>query len=171
MLDVAQSRELQAIVLTLHQAERATRNDLNKRARQELKPVWQQELAARAKSKLDRRVILPGARVAVSATQVALRAAGSTRPLGGGLVPSTNWPAVELGMNNQRITYTSRSPKGTSYTVHDRLIGNAFPKRSAEGRVAYRAANAVGSKIVALWVHSIVDGLAENAAIDVLEGR
>lgn len=166
MLDVLQSRELQAVVLTLTAADRVIRNDLNKKARQGIRPVWRSELDSRAATRLENRVILPGATVSPSARGMTLRAATSRKALSGGLVPSYEWQGVELGMTPKRRTYQTRSRKGNRYTV-TRLVGTGLPARKGRGRMAFPAASDTGTKLVGMWVQTVVEALAASPDMDV----
>ena len=100
------------MLLTLKQADRVIRADIYKQARSALRPVWVGAVQSRASTRLERAVMLPGARVAVSAKQVTLRAAGSGKRLRGGLVPTVDWPGVEYGMHSKRRTYQGSVTKG-----------------------------------------------------------
>lgn len=168
MLDVQRSPELQAAILGMKQADRQVRLDINKEARRTIGPQWIQALQSRSQSRIDDVILVKGARVAVGARQVTLKAATSKKPLSGGLIPSVNWPAAEFGMRTRRATIETKSPKGNKYQV-TKSIGRQFPSRRKEGRVAFDASSAVGTKLVALWVRTIVDGFRSFA--DVGEGR
>jgi hypothetical protein len=173
MLDVQESRELQAVLLTLRDLDKTVRSNINKETRSRVNTVWQQAVASRAHTSLERAVIGNGVRVAVGQRNVTLRAAGSNRalrPQKNGLVPSIDWPAVELGMHRGKVRYRSRSPKGTPYVL-TRTIGTAFKGRRSRGYVAFPAGAETGVEIVTMWVHTIVDVLKANAAVDVTGAR
>jgi hypothetical protein len=165
MLDVRGSRELQATILALRQAERGIRLDINKAARSKIRPVWQGELSARARTSLERRVILPGARATASDRGVTVFAATKNRPLSGGLIPSRYWAAVEFGANTRRMTVRQRSRSGASYR-RPLTVNRAFKPQQAHGMIAMAAASDTGTRLVALWVRTVVD---EFAAIDAVE--
>lgn len=167
MLDVRGSRELQATVLALKQADRGIRLDINKTARARLRPIWRAELNARARTRLERRVILAGARVTASDRGMTLWAASSGRPLSGGLVPDDDWPAVEFGANVHRIRVRQRSRAGRAY-VRPLTINRQFFAREAHGMVAMEAASKTGTQLVALWVHTVVDELGAVDAVEVV---
>lgn len=166
MLDVQKSRELQATILALRSSRRDIRQGINKSARQKLNPLWKHELDARAHNKLERRVILAGARVAATDRGVTLWAANSTRALRGGLVPKWDWPGVEFGANPRRVTVTQRSRSGRSYT-RPLWINRQFQARQQDGMIAFDAASVTGTRLVALWVHNTVDELAKIPAVEV----
>ena len=163
-LDVRASRELQAVLLGLRNAERELRTDINKEARRELRPDWVAALTKRAHGAQDQKVIVRGARVAVGAKQVSFKAATSNRPLTGELLPSLQWQGVELGMQNRRQTFQTRSPKGKRYTV-TKTVGRGLPGRTGRGRVAFPASSEVGTRLVARWVQTIVDKFRSFAEI------
>lgn len=167
MLDVRGSRELQATVLALKQADRGIRLDINKTARSRIRPLWRAELSARARTRLEQRVILAGARATASDRGVRLIAASSSRPLRGGLVPSDDWPAVEFGANVDRIRVRQRSRAGRPY-VRPLTINRQFYAREAHGMIAFDAASEAGTQLVALWVHTVVDELRAVPAVEVV---
>lgn len=165
MLDVRESPELQAAALALARASSIVRNDILKDARQATRADWQGALNRRAGSLLEQRVLVRGARVGVTARQVSLKAATSSRPLSGGLVPSarTNgWPGVEFGARTRRKTFTQRSRRGRAYQV-TKVINRGLPARQANGRVVFDAASEVGTKLVATMVRTVVDGFRSFA--------
>lgn len=156
MLDVRKSPTLQAAVLGVHQANREIRTNINKNTRKQARPLWSQALASRAAGTRQNRVLVAGAKVTVSARGIGVRAATSSRPLSGGLVPSTEWHGDEFGMQNQKRSHTQKSRKGTSYTL-TRMTGRQFKGRKKHGYVAFDAASEVGTRLVGIWVKTIVD--------------
>ena len=166
MLDVTQSRELQATIYALRQARRDIRLDINKTTRNRLKPLWIAELGARARTRVERRVILVGARVTATDRGVKFVAANSARPLRGGLVPSWDWPAVELGARTQRIQVRQRSRRGRVYT-RGLTINRQFIGRQQSGMIAFDAASKAGTRLVAIWVDTTVDAFRRVPAVEV----
>ncbi len=156
MLDVRRSPELQAAILSLRQAEPSVVREVNAETRRTANPAWQAALAARARRPLDSRIITKGARVAVGKDSLSLKAATSTKALSGGLRPASNWAGAEFGMRTRRATIATHSRKGRPYNV-TKMIGRQFANRQKEGRIAFDAASEVGTKVVAGWVHAIVD--------------
>ena len=156
MLDVRQSRELQAALLSLKQAERVVRNEINRNARAALAPLWVGELGSQATSLIDRRALLPGARVQVTDRSIRAIAAGSRRPLSGGLVPATDYGPLEWGANVKRRTVEARSPRGRGYR-YARTQNRQFRPWTRQGHVVSRAAGDVVSRAVSIWVNTIVD--------------
>lgn len=167
MLDVRGSREIQATILALRQAQRGIRLDINKEARSRIRPLWQSELNARARDEMTRRILVTGARATASDRGVTVHAATSRKPLSGGLVPSLEWAGAEFGARTKRVEVTQRSRAGRSYR-RPLIINRQFPGRQQDGMVAFDAASEVGTKLVAMWVHTVVDGLQQVPAVEVV---
>lgn len=164
MLDVRQSPELQAALLAIKGAERSLRLDINREARSRVNPVWREALAARATRSLDQAIITKGARVTVGSDRITLNAATSGKELRGGLEPSSQWQAEEFGMHNRLAEIRTHSPLGKAYTVR-KVIGRQFPGRQKAGRVAFNAASVTGTKIVVIWLETVVDEFRSFAQI------
>lgn len=167
MLDVRNSRELQATILALRQAERGIRLGINKTARGRISPLWKAEINARARTSIQREVIASGARATASDRGVTLYAATKSRPLSGGLVPSIEWAGAEFGARSRVVEVTQRSRGGTRYT-RPLTINRQFPGRQQDGMVAFDAASETGTKLVALWVHDVVAELGKIPAVEVV---
>jgi hypothetical protein len=140
-LDVSRSAELQAALLALRAADRDIRSDINKDARNELNPEWQQQLQAKVSTKLERAALLPGARLSFGTRGGG--ALASTRKLSGGLVPKRDYGPVEFG--------SSRSKQFRAFNRY--------------GYVAHQAAPKVIRRAVAIWVTTIVQKFAQVATI------
>lgn len=162
MLDVKRSPELQATILSLKQAERGVRLGINKQARSQVNPLWRSAVTGRARTTLQRSVIASGMRATASDRGVSLLAATSGRPLSGGLVPSANPWGAEQG---SRIRRTIASRKGITYPL---WTGKQWLERSPHGVVAYDAASEVGTKIVALWVNTVVDEFRAIRTVEIV---
>lgn len=156
VLDVQGSRELQAVVLSLQAADRQVRKDINAAARARLRPIWAEALRGNVRDRLDARVILPGASIAVGVRNVKATAAKSSKPLRGGLVPTRDWPGVELGASPGRAEFKQRSRKGTIYE-RTMTTNRQFRRRRVRGAVAFDAAGELGVKLVGIWVRTIVE--------------
>lgn len=155
MIDVGQSRELQAALLSLKDAEQVVATDINREARGRVRPLWEGALSARAKTSMERAVILPGARANANRRGIRVQAATSRRPLRGGLVPTFDWPGVEFGARSRWADVAMTSPKGTRYTARKR-INRQFRSRQSHGRIAFDAASDIVTKVVGIWVETIV---------------
>lgn len=167
MLDVRESRELQATILALRAAQKQIRLGINKEARSRIRPLWQQALNARAHDEMTRRIIVAGARATATDRNVTVHAATSRKPLSGGLVPTWEWPGAEFGARTKRIEVTQRSRAGRTYR-RPLIINRQFKGRQDDGMVAFDAASEVGTKLVALWVHTVVDELNQIPAVEVV---
>lgn len=167
MLDVRKSRELQATILALRQAERGIRLSINKTARSRITPLWKAELNARARTSLQREIIASGARATASDRGVTMHAATSRRPLSGGLVPSYEWAGAEFGARNRVVEVTQRSRSGRSYR-RPLTINRQFTGRQQHGMVAFDAASDSGTQLVALWVHDVVGEMAKIPGVEVV---
>lgn len=165
MLDVRDSRELQATILALKQAQRDIRLDINKTTRNKLRPLWEGEVRSRAHGRMAQRVELP-ARATFTDRGVKLTAATSGRPLRGGLAPSFQWQGVEFGMSPRRRTFTQHSRRGKPYQ-RTAWVGRQFRSRSQFGDIAFDAASQTGHVLVAMWVHTVIDELAAIPAAEV----
>lgn len=135
MLKVGQSRELQAALLSVRQADREIRSDINKDARRVLKPEWNDGLVKHSGSLLERSALVPGARLTFGRNNITAVAAASKRPLSGGLVPATDYPGIEWGSSKLR----------------------QFKARTRKGYVVGPAAGDLITRAVSVWVHTIVD--------------
>lgn len=162
MLDVRASREIQATLLALRNAERSIRVGINRDARSSINPIWRGAVNARASTPLQRAVIASGARATASDRGVSLLAATSGRPLSGGLVPTANPWGAEQG---SRIVRTIANRRGKTYPL---WTGRQWLERSPHGVVAHDAASETGTKLVAIWVKTVVDDLRAIPSVDVV---
>lgn len=168
MLDINGSRELQATVLALRNAQRDIRVDINKTARGRIRPLWVSAVSGRAGTRLEQRVIAAGTRATASDRGVTFYAATRSRPLRGGLVPSVDWPGVEFGARSKKSrSFTQRSRAGRRYQ-RTMTVGRQFKGRQPHGMVAFDAASEVGTKLVALWVRTVVDELKAVPGVEVV---
>lgn len=145
MIDVRQSRELQAIVLAFRDAESRIRNGMRRAARREANATWRPALQARPATLHQQRVLVAGAAATVRADgSLELRAATRGRALRGGLVPRDRWFGAEFGAHRFR----------------------QFGRRVKVGKVVYPAAREVGPKVVAAYVNGAVGGLLEGTTVE-----
>ena len=163
-LDVRQSRELRATIFAL----RAIDTTLAKQIRQQVKalgtPQWRDELARRATTQLEQRVIADTAVVSVSNQNVRLQSAGKGRPLSGGLNPKRDYLPIAWGASPSRTTYTRHTKHGTHKVTRNT---HAPFKRPLRGGYVFRpAAEAMVSRFASLFVQTTVRTIATA-----LEGR
>jgi hypothetical protein len=156
VLDVSKSPELQAAIYAMKSADRDLRLNIYATARERMVPLWVPELEKRSATDFDRAVIVKGARVSVGTEGFNVLAATSGKALSGGFVPNLQWYADEFGARRHKVTFEQRSPLGTRYQV-TKTVGRQLPGRVKDGRIGFAAASAVGTKLVAVWVTSIVD--------------
>lgn len=162
MLDVRQSRELQATILAMKAADRDLRLTIYKATRQEVSGLWVPALQRRASTRMQQRVLVKGARIRVSTDGFTLLAATSNRALPGGLVPSQEWAGSEFGARTRRAQIATHSRAGTPYTV-EKMINRQYMARVSQGRVAFDASSEVGTQAVRAWVRAVVDAYTEAA--------
>jgi hypothetical protein len=155
--------EIRGAVLGFKNAERKIKSEINKETRQVLGKIWKEEIEGRVAGmpRVDQLVLGKGASVKAG-NPATLKAATSTRPLSGGLVPNDRAKGFEFGTDdrNKTSTYTRRSPKGKSHSVTRRTTRH-LPARAPEGRVIWPAFAETGPRIVSLWVQIIVRNLHE----------
>lgn len=154
-IDVRGSRELQATIFAMKAAGRGLRKQLYADARTTLRDAWTDELRNRADTRLQQKVLVSTARTRVSTQGFQVTTAKAKRKLRGGLVPARDWAAVELGAATKRVDVEGRSRKGRQYR-YQRVQNLMHKERRRAGYVAFPAASAVGRRLVALWVQSIV---------------
>ncbi|MFV0315494.1 MAG: hypothetical protein ACK5O2_00835 [Microthrixaceae bacterium] len=136
-INVADSPELLAVILTLKRSGAAVRKEMRAAARAEANPQWKPAVEAAATTRLQRAVIAKGARVKVGMQDFELLAATSRRPLSGGLVPAAQWAGAEYGAKR----YPQFGPRHKG--------------------IARTAAQKVGPRIVAAWINGAVKGLTQ----------
>lgn len=153
VLKVGDDRALQAAVLAFKAADRGLRKDINDATRTTFNGPWRSAIAVRARTPLESRVLVPGARVAAGNPPVFV-AATSKRRLRGGLVPDTGGAPVEFGAADTAVTYSRRSPKGNVHQV-TRHTRRQLPRRRNAGPVMGAAAE-MGRRAASLWVQLIV---------------
>jgi hypothetical protein len=163
VVSVGDDRSLQAAVLAFKLADRGLKKRINDATREQLNAPWKTGIAQRASTRLEQRVLVPGARVAAGNPPVFM-ASTSKRRLRGGLVPDVLGHAVEFGAADTETTYARRTPSGgtTSVTRHTR---RQLPRRRKAGPIMATAAE-MGHRAASLWVQLIVKVYSDAA-----EGR
>lgn len=156
MIDARRSPAIRSALVALRDADAQLHDDMMAQARDELENAWIPALEARSTNAQDRSVIIKGARAVVGSTGFFMAAAQSEEPLSGGLVPYSNWFAVEMGARTRKATFPQHSKKGKVYTV-TKMINRGLPNRQKYGRIAFDAASEIGTKLVGVWVDTILD--------------
>lgn len=159
-IDARASRELLATIYALRSVDRT----IQKMTRQETKriaaPAWKKELAERANTRLEHRVIVDTAVVSVSNQNVRIQSASKGRALSGGLRPKQEYPAVEFGVDRARkTTYDRRSAKGGRHQV-TRHAAKQMKARNPKGNVFFPAAREMVPRMARLWVQTTVRTIA-----------
>lgn len=165
MPSVYARRELRAAVAAMKLMRREVKNDVNRGTRQTMNPVWRAEVSSRASTTQQQKVLARGARIKAGNPPRAV-AGTSRRPLPGGLVPAEDALVFEVGSKrrDRKVTFTRRSPKGTTHQVTRR--NRQLPAYRATGRVVFPAFQNVAPRMVSLWVQTIV-----RKTYDALERR
>jgi hypothetical protein len=156
VIDVRDSRELQAAVLGLKVIDRDLAKDIRRATVDTMSPVWRSRVDVLARTHQDRKVLLAGARIAGGNPPAAL-AGTSARRLKGGGRPQDLAARLEFGSNSRNAyrAYTGKSPRGKAYPVR-RRTQRQLPPRFPRGRVAYPALAEMAPRMVSLWVQLVV---------------
>ena len=153
VVSVESDRSLKAAVLAFKLADRGLKKQVNDAIRTHLNEPWKSGISRRATTRLEQRVLVPGARVAAG-NPPAFVAATSKRRLPGGLVPDVDGAAVEFGAADTTTTYRRRKPSGgtTSVTRHTR---RQLPRPRRRGPVMDTLGE-FGGRAASLWTQLIV---------------
>jgi hypothetical protein len=164
VLSVKGSRELQAVVLALKIAEPKLRPEMYARTRQKILPDWttgiQEKINAKPYAKLHT-ALMKGQRVSVGTQGVSVLAAQSSRPVrpGSTLTPKQNWAAAEFGTKPREELIRGR--RGATQYQYRRKIMTGFLANNRKGKFAYRQAEEMVSRSVAMWVQTVVQVMRE----------
>ena len=167
-LDVRQSRELQATILALKTATAQIRKDINKEAKNKIRPLWQQELNARARGRMEQKLIVEKNNASATQTNVKVQAARGF-DLSGGLDPETGWPGAEFGARSRRVEQGDVSKRSRRPYPRSQWINRQFRGRQAYGVIAFDAASATMTQIVGIWVRTVVGFLAAVPGVEVTD--
>lgn len=160
VVSVWDSKELQAAIYAMKIADNGLRKEIYKRTREKVLPEWTEAVAtqigyAGRYSDLGYKLIMKATRVDVSAENITLKAATSTRKATrGGLIPTRDYFLFEFGGTPHVGEVKGRRGNTTYY--YKRMLGKGLPPRSDYGRGAYMASYKIGKRALALWVSSIV---------------
>lgn len=164
MLSVKGSKQLQAIVLALKTVEPNLRPEMYARTRQHILPDWtskiQERINAQPYSKLNT-ALMKGQRVSVGTQGVSVLAAQSTKGVSKGstLTPAKNWAAAEFGTKPRVAQISGR--RGETQYGYQRRIMTGFLANNRKGKFAFRTAEEIISRSVALWVQTVVQVISE----------
>lgn len=154
-MSVRGSDELRAVVLALKVVDRSVAKDI-RAATVGMSPTWAGQVSSHARSRRDERILVTGARIAGGNPPAALAGSSSRRMRGGGR-PNELAGGQEFGSKSRSVkrSYSTRSPRGTVYTVKRRTQAG-LPPSSPAGRVVFPAVADIGPRMVALWVQLVV---------------
>lgn len=139
-IDVKLSPELQAVIFAMRSLDRTIAKIVRREVKRVAQPEWMKALEKRARTSLQKRVLVNTATIAVSNQNVRASSAMKGRPLSGGFDPKTDWHAAEFGADQNRVLdYTRKSRNGGRHNVK-RRIGSGLPARNGRGYVFYSAA-------------------------------
>jgi hypothetical protein len=164
VLSVRGSKELQAVVLALKIAEPKLRPEMYRRTREKILPDWstgiQEKINAKPYAKLHT-ALMKGQRVSVGTQGVSVLAAQSSRPVrpGSTLTPRQNWAAAEFGTKPREELIRGR--RGSTQYQYRRKIMTGFLANNRKGKFAYRQAEEIVSRSVAMWVQTVVQVMRE----------
>lgn len=164
MLSVKGSKQLQAVVLALKIAEPKLRPEMYRRTREKILPDWttgiQERINAQPYAKVNT-ALLKGQRVSVGTQGVSVLAAQSSRPVrpGSTLTPRQNWAAAEFGTKPREQLIRGR--RGATQYQYRRKIMTGFLANNRKGKFAFRQAEEIVSRSVAMWVQTVVQVMRE----------
>jgi hypothetical protein len=164
VLSVKGSKQLQAVVLALKIAEPKLRPEMYARTRQKILPDWstgiQEKINAKPYSKLHT-ALMKGQRVSVGTQGVSVLAAQSSKPVrpGSTLTPRQNWAAAEFGTKPRVANISGR--RGETQYQYNRRIMTGFLANNRRGKFAFRQAEEIVSRSVAMWVQTVVQVMRE----------
>ena len=164
-VDVLKSRELQAAILGLRNADKETRKHVRATTRQKLEPEFTKVMAEHSamspQPKLSNAVLVRTARIAASDQNVKMKAAASTKRLSGGLVPNVNGKVVEMGARNPVPTKYYRKSKNGGRHVVKRNAMNQLPPYRKGGHVFFPTTKELIPRFAALWTQTAIRSVRE----------
>lgn len=156
-ISVLVSKELQ----TLLSATRSLPSEVNKQIRKHtrivIEPVWKETVRSNVVDRLQTRALSDTSRVAVSDSQVTLKAGGIGQLSSGTPIPQIA-RAAEFGAD-PNFTRTVTNAQGTTFKRRTRRQFN-LPR--ARGYVVYPAAREVIPRAVSLWVQTALRTIHET---------
>jgi hypothetical protein len=134
------------------------------RTRQHILPDWttgiQERINAQPYSKVNT-ALMKGQRVSVGTQGVSVLAAQSSKAVrpGSTLTPRQNWPAAEFGTKPREVVVRGR--RGSTQYNYRRKIMTGFLPNNRKGKFAFRQAEEIISRSVAMWVQTVVQVISE----------
>lgn len=157
-VSVLGSKELQATILLLEQADTSLRKEIYGRARAAILPEWNEMLLTRlgtTKNHAFRSRLYLNTRVRTGTDRIGVEAATrGTKTVSGGLVPSHDYYLAEFGATPRDAEVRGR--RGNTTYTYTRKINTWSDGRSKKGAVAYPVAQMVFARVLKLWVSTVV---------------
>lgn len=155
-----------AVILAVRAAPREIQKQMREQTKKITTPEFEREMAEQlslsAGYRVQDRVLVKTARVAISNQNIRLSSATVGRKLRGGLNPKTQYAALEFGADRgRRSTYDATSRRGKRYTVTNRRTAMQLPRRNKNGWIFYPAVAEITPRILALWAQTVVRVLGE----------
>lgn len=164
-IDARSSREIQAVLLAMKQTERTLAAVIRAQSKVMILPEWQKAVSSRIRGRVETKVLGASTRVAVSDSNVILRAGVGARRLSGGWnssTPGTGGPslvkATEFGGNRSYArNVQTTSNKGKRYTAkrHTQRQLTQFRKQGP----VYDSASNIIPRVASLWIQTTVKAL------------
>lgn len=159
-IDVLKSPEMMAAILAIRSLDKTLQKQIRTHVKALSTPEFKKELAERANTRLESRVIVDTAVVSVSNQNMRLQSAAKGRPLSGGLNPKTDYAAVEFGRERKPVTYDRKNKKkGGTHSVTRTPTG--IKHRRAKGYVFYPAVKDFIPRAASLFVQTTVKTIAK----------
>lgn len=147
---------LRALAVVYRGAPADARKHINRETKSEGQPIWKQETAERATTRIQQKVLVNSARVGVTNRNVFLRS-GAVGRLKSGTPVIDIASAAEFG-RPPGTPVSTRSKNGTAYK---RKTGAMFGARNRRGNVVHPAASASIKRLASLWVQTAFRSLYE----------
>ena len=156
-IDVRSSRELQALILSIRQANKEIQKEIRTRTKPIVQTAWHKALAQEAMTRFEHRVLVDTARVAVSNQNVKLKAGGLAKKLSGGGRARDLYGPAEFGATYREARQRYRDHgNGTATKARRGSTGRQFRPRNPKGYVVYPAAARISPRLAALWTQTAV---------------
>jgi hypothetical protein len=154
-ISVFASKDIQRVVIAMRGLSTENASQINKANKAVVLPVWQEIVRSNAATRLESRVLVNTATVAVSRKNVTLKSATKGKALTGGFAPPYLYHLAEFGADPSMVqSYYATSSKGKKYLVKDRHTYRQFRRRKPNGYVVYPAAAEIIPRIASLWVQT-----------------
>lgn len=158
-IDVFKSPEMMATILAIRSLDKTIQKQVRTHVKALTTPEFKKELAERADSRIEHRVLVDSAVVSVSNQNIRLQSAGKGRRLSGGLNPKADYAPVEFGHGGGRAKYDRRNRTRPGTHTVSRAI-TQFKKPNQKGYVFYPAVRAFVPRAASLYVQTTVKTIA-----------